>query len=70
LTRLELELDVVPTHPGEAASLVLHLADRQAEAELRRFKHRVETISPDAYPSYTTKTANRSNRKSTKKKEA
>jgi uncharacterized membrane protein len=70
LTRLELELDVVPTHPGEAASLALHLADRKAEADLRRFKHRVETISPDAYPSHTTKTANRSNRKSTKKKEA
>jgi uncharacterized membrane protein len=68
LTRLELELDVVPTHPGEAASLVLHLADRKAEAELRRFKLRVETISPDSYPS-PKKAANRSAHKSTKKKE-
>lgn len=50
LTRIELQLDVVPTGVGEAASLALHLADRRAETELRKFKSRLETISPDAYP--------------------
>jgi uncharacterized membrane protein len=62
LTRLELELDVVPTSPGEAASLALHVADRRAETELRQFKSRVETISPDAYPT----PAKATNRKSPK----
>jgi uncharacterized membrane protein len=50
LTRIELELDVVPTGLGEAAGLALHLADRRAEIELREFKYRAETISPDDYP--------------------
>jgi uncharacterized membrane protein len=50
LTRLELELDIVPTGVAEALALTLHLSDRMAEAELRRFKARAETISPDAYP--------------------
>jgi uncharacterized membrane protein len=50
LTRVELELDVIPTRMGEAAGLALHLADRRAERELRAFKARVETISPDDYP--------------------
>jgi uncharacterized membrane protein len=50
LTRVELELDVIPTRMGEAAGLALHLADRRAERELRAFKARVEKISPDDYP--------------------
>jgi uncharacterized membrane protein len=50
LTRLEVELDVVPATVTEAASLALHMADRRAETELRRFKLRVEMINPDAYP--------------------
>jgi len=50
LTRVELQLDVVPSRMGEAAGLALHLADRRAEHDLRAFKARVETISPDDYP--------------------
>src|SRR4051812_28183380 len=50
LTRIELQLDVVPSHVGEAAGLALRLADRRAERELRAFKARLETISPDDYP--------------------
>jgi uncharacterized membrane protein len=49
LTRIELDLDVVPTNPSEAVTLALHLAHRHAEADLRRFKAHVEFISPDAY---------------------
>jgi uncharacterized membrane protein len=50
LTRIELELDVVPSRLGEAAGLALRMADRRAERELRAFKARVEKISPDDYP--------------------
>jgi uncharacterized membrane protein len=49
LTRIELDLDVVPTNPSEALTLATHLAHRHAEADLRRFKRHVEFISPDAY---------------------
>lgn len=49
LTRLELDLDVLPTNPTEALTFALHLAHRRAEADLRRFKAHVEFISPDAY---------------------
>jgi uncharacterized membrane protein len=49
LTRIELDLDVLPINPGQALSLSLHLAHRHAEADLRRFKARVEFISPDVY---------------------
>lgn len=49
LTRIELDLDVVPTNPSEAVTLALHLAHRHAEADLRRFKAHVEFISPDSY---------------------
>jgi uncharacterized membrane protein len=49
LTRIELDLDVLPTGAGEALALSLHLAHRRAEAELRRFKARVEFINPDVY---------------------
>lgn len=49
LTRIELNLDVVPTGPIETAQLALKLADRRAETELRRFKARLELINPDLY---------------------
>jgi len=49
LTRIELDLDVMPTNPAEAFTLASHLAHRRAEADLRRFKAHVEFISPDAY---------------------
>ena len=49
LTRLELNLDVVPTSLYEAAQLASRLADRKAQAELRRFKARLELINPDLY---------------------
>jgi uncharacterized membrane protein len=49
LTRIELDLDVVPTNPSQAMMLTLHLAHRRAEADLRRFKAHVEFINPDAY---------------------
>jgi uncharacterized membrane protein len=49
LTRIELDLDVLPTNPAEAVTLALHLAHRRAEADLRRFKAHVEFISPDVY---------------------
>jgi uncharacterized membrane protein len=49
LTRIELDLDVVPTNPTEAFTLATHLAHHHAEADLRRFKAHVEFISPDAY---------------------
>jgi uncharacterized membrane protein len=50
LTRLELNLDVVPTSVGETAQLATHRADRKAEIDLRRFKARLELINPDSYP--------------------
>lgn len=50
LTRLELALDIVPLSTGEGLALALRLSDRITDAELRRFKARVETISPDVYP--------------------
>jgi uncharacterized membrane protein len=51
LTRIELDLDVLPTNPAEAFSLSTHVAHHRAEADLRRFKARVEFISPDVYES-------------------
>ncbi len=51
LTRLELQLDVIPKRAWEAIDYALRLADLRAGAELRRFKARVEMISPDAYDS-------------------
>lgn len=49
LTRVELQLDVVPVRPGEAIDLAFRLADLRARAELRQFKARLETINPDVY---------------------
>lgn len=51
LTRIELELDVVPVRPAEAFELLVHIADRRAETDLRRFKAQLERISPEDYPS-------------------
>ncbi len=53
LTRIELDLDVLPTNPAQAISMSLHLAHRRAESELRRFKARVEFINPDVYEPWT-----------------
>jgi uncharacterized membrane protein len=50
LTRLELQLDVVPEGMGEALSLVLRRADRRAENVMRGFKAQVEALDPDEYP--------------------
>jgi uncharacterized membrane protein len=49
LTRIELDLDVLPTKPSEALTFGLHVAHHHAEADLRRFKAHVEFLSPDAY---------------------
>jgi uncharacterized membrane protein len=49
LTRLELELDVLPTSPAEVIALNTPLARRRAELELRRFKAHVEFMNPDDY---------------------
>lgn len=49
LTRIELDLDVLPTNPAETLALSLHLAHHRAQTELRRFKARVEFINPDVY---------------------
>jgi len=49
LTRIELNLDVRPVHLIEAAELALRVADRRAEAELRRFKNDAELLDPDTY---------------------
>jgi uncharacterized membrane protein len=49
LTRIELNLDVVPLDLLEAASLATHLADHRVETELRRFKAHVELLNPDVY---------------------
>lgn len=51
LTRLEVELDVLPLGPTQAFELVTRIADRRAEADLRRFKAELERISPDDYAS-------------------
>src|SRR4051812_2702787 len=50
LTRIELHVDVIPGGVADAVALVLRVADRRAEAELRRFKAHVEAIDPDEYP--------------------
>jgi uncharacterized membrane protein len=50
LTRIELQLDVVPQRPGEALALALRLADRRAETVMRSFKAQAEALDPDEYP--------------------
>ncbi len=49
LTRLELQLDVVPANPYETVELALGTAYRRTEQDLRSFKSRLETASPDTY---------------------
>jgi uncharacterized membrane protein len=49
LTRLELNLDIVPTSLVEMISLATHRADHKAEADLRKFKAHLELIDPDVY---------------------
>jgi uncharacterized membrane protein len=49
LTRIELNLDVVPTSVAENFQLTTRIADHRAETELRRFKARLELINPDLY---------------------
>jgi uncharacterized membrane protein len=49
LTRIELDLDVLPTGPAETVALALHFAHRRATTELRRFKARLEFTNPDVY---------------------
>jgi uncharacterized membrane protein len=51
LTRIELDLDVLPTNPSQTLTFALHLAHHHAEADLRRFKAHVEFINPDIYES-------------------
>jgi len=50
LTRVELQLDVIPEGPGNALALVLRRVDRRAENVLRNFKAQVEALDPDEYP--------------------
>ena len=50
LTRIELQLDIVPEGPGSALALVLRRSDRRAENVLRNFKAQVEALDPDEYP--------------------
>jgi uncharacterized membrane protein len=49
LTRIELTVDVRPEDLGEATRLLLRIADRRVEEELRRFKADVELLNPDIY---------------------
>jgi uncharacterized membrane protein len=49
LTRLELELDALPSTPAEAIALNTPIAGHRAEIELRRFKAHVEFMNPDTY---------------------
>lgn len=49
LTRMELTLDVVPTGTSELVALATHLAEHRAGTDLRRFKARLEVMSPDLY---------------------
>jgi uncharacterized membrane protein len=51
LTRVEADLDVVPMGAAQTLAFASHLAHRRAEAELRRFKARLEFVSPDVYAS-------------------
>ncbi len=51
LTRIEADLDVLPTNPAEAFLLSLRIPTRRAERELQLFKASVEFINPDAYES-------------------
>ncbi|MBV9309604.1 MAG: hypothetical protein JOZ73_02160, partial [Solirubrobacterales bacterium] len=58
LTRIELDLDVLPTNPAEAFAFTTHIAHHRAEADLRRFKARVEFINPDVYEEVVSRNGN------------
>jgi hypothetical protein len=49
LTRVEADLDVLPTNPAEAFLLTLPIPARRAERQLQLFKAHVEFINPDVY---------------------
>jgi uncharacterized membrane protein len=49
LTRIELNLDVLPTSAADALALSTHLAHRRAAFDLRRLKATLELINPDLY---------------------
>jgi hypothetical protein len=49
LTRVEADLDVLPTNPGETFLLSLPIPARRAERVLQMFKAHVEFINPDEY---------------------
>ena len=49
LTRIEVTIDVLPEGLGEAAQLMLRIADRRIAEELRRFKADAELLNPDVY---------------------
>ncbi len=49
LTRVEADLDVMPTNPGETFLLSLPVPARRAERVLQMFKAHVEFINPDEY---------------------
>lgn len=49
LTRVEADLDVLPTNPAEAFLLTLPIPTRRAERQLQLFKAHVEFINPDVY---------------------
>lgn len=49
LTRIELTLDTRPERFGDAFRLTLRAADRRTRAQMRRFKARLELISPEDY---------------------
>ncbi len=65
LTRIELDLDVLPTNPAETVALGLHLAHRRAEADLRRFKAKLEFTNPDVYEAELGRNGNTSDEKET-----
>lgn len=49
LTRIEADLDVMPTNPAETFLLTLPIPARRAERQLQLFKAHVEFINPDVY---------------------
>lgn len=51
LTRVEADLDVLPTNPAETFLLTLPIPTRRAERQLQLFKAHVEFINPDVYES-------------------
>ncbi len=69
LTRVQLDLDVLPTGPAETIALTLRLAHRRAETELRRFKARLEFTNPDVYEAELRRNGSGPDRESNEKEE-